>query len=104
MLSLDGFNFVLNPEKQKNAGQAMNLSQEPFTLMEVHTLLSEPSQWCAAQVQGQNKHEQVISETNCSNETSPAIRSLCKLTRNLYFQLESSTRNMNTWNEGDWRG
>lgn len=66
--------------------------------------LSEPSQWCPAQGQGQNKHEKVISETNCSNETSPANVSFCELNGNLYFQPESSTRNMNTWDAGDFYG
>lgn len=42
ILSLGGFNFVLDPEKQKNAAQEINLSQEPFMLMEMHTQLSEP--------------------------------------------------------------
>lgn len=28
ILSLDGFNFLLHPENQKNAAQVLNLSQE----------------------------------------------------------------------------
>ena len=40
-LAVDAFNFGLNPGKHKNAAQEMNLSPEPFMLMEVHLLLPE---------------------------------------------------------------
>lgn len=100
MLSWDGFDSLLNTEKERK-----QIQQKKWIFLKSHLC------WWKCICCYQNPHNYAPCKSKDRTNMSKSLvkhhlplLSLCKLGRNVYFQLESSTRDMNSWNKGDCGG